>query len=226
MTWISASRALAIAAVCLTLAACGGAAPAGPTAPSTTVGQSAPGDASPEDTSSDSPVDDAVDGVEDLLDDGADGAPQAEETTDALAHITTCEQVAALTQGLTDGLVLTESSGVDEYGVWCSWDEPDPEDFANIRSVEVIGEPYDQTDAMLTAAELADANLEHLPDPAIEAAGGIAYGNSAQTAVATVMTVGVLVPDASISIAGGGWGPDPHVSNEIAISIAKGMLRL
>lgn len=221
-------RALAaVTLACLALTACNGA-----DAESTATTSPNPAPTTTADTaSSDEPagssaVDDAVAEVEDLVDDAADSNDAADETTDALDHITSCDQVAALTQGLTDELVLTEDSGIDEYGVWCSWDDPEPEDFASIRSVEIIGEPYDQTGAILTPSELAPTNLEHIPDGAIESAGGIAYTASAQTAVATVLNVSVTVPDARISVGGGGWGPDPHISRDLAVTIAKAMLRL
>lgn len=227
---MTARRSLiAVALACLALTGCGGAdaqstISASPTAAGPTTTAHA---ASSDDPPGRAPVDEVVARAEDLVDGVGDSAsPAADETTDALDHITSCDQVAALTQGLTDGLVLTPSSGVDAYGVWCSWDDPEPEDFASIRSVEVIGEPYDQTGAILTPSQLASVNLEHIPDAAIELAGGVAYADSAQTSVATAMSVGVTVPDARISVAGAGWGRDPHVSREFAVAIAKAMLRL
>lgn len=217
----------AVALACLALTACNGAdADSTPTASPNPASTATADTASSDEPPGSSAVDDAVAGVEDLVDDAADSNDAADETTDALDHITSCDQVAALTQGLTDELVLTEDSGIDEYGVWCSWDDPEPEDFASIRSVEVIGEPYDQTGAILTPSQLASVNLEHIPDAAIELAGGVAYADSAQTSVATAMSVGVTVPDARISVAGAGWGRDPHVSRELAVTIAKAMLRL
>ncbi|MDM8084876.1 hypothetical protein QUV83_08880 [Cellulomonas cellasea] len=189
--------------VALALAACSGPDPEAP----------------PVDTSR-APIDD-VDTSTGEAPDTTDDGP-----TDALAHITSCDQVAALTGGLTDGLTLVDPS-VDEWGFACLWEAPDATDLAEVRSIEVIGQPFDLRGSMTTPADIAAGGvLTQIPDATLEQAGGIAYSMRLGDVV-SALAVTIQVPDAEISVGGGGWaGQTAGLDETAAVRIATAVLGL
>ncbi|MCC2307526.1 hypothetical protein [Cellulomonas chengniuliangii] len=164
-----------------------------------------------------------VEGVDAPSDDAFDGADDGR--TDALAHITSCDQVAALTGGLTDGLELVDPS-VDEWGFQCLWETAAADDLAEVRSIEVGGQPFDQRGSM-TTVEIIEAGglLTHIPDPALENAGGIAYSLRLGDVV-SALAVTVQVPDAQISVSGAGWAATGGLDESGAVGIARSVLGL
>ncbi|WP_066586102.1 hypothetical protein [Cellulomonas timonensis] len=175
-------------------------------------------EAPPVDTSH-APVDD-VDtsiGAPDTTDDGP---------TDALAHITSCDQVAALTGGLTDGLALIDPT-VDEWGFGCLWESSEADNLAEVRSIEVTGQPFDLRESMTTPADIAAGGvLTQIPDATLEQAGGIAYSMRLGEVV-SALAVTIQVPDAQIAVVGAGWdGQAGGLDEAAAVRIATAVLGL
>lgn len=129
----------------------------------------------------------------------------AEEWTDAFDHITTCEDVGAATGGLTDGLELV-AENVDDRGFLCGWATPAGTDAGTARTLEVAGEAIDLSGTMTSPEAIAAGKvLVHVPDPGLDAVGGIAYALHLDGAVSS-LSVTVEVPDAELTVSGAGWG--------------------
>ncbi|MCR8692335.1 hypothetical protein NWP13_07320 [Rhodococcus pyridinivorans] len=145
--------------------------------------------------------------------------------SDILARFDSCDDVAPAVAPYIEGLSLRSSSGVDEYSVYCAWETPDTAtNLDEIRSVEIVLAPGSGNVA--SASDLETGGLELLPDPDIEAAGGIAYTMGEAVSVAAVSVTQIQLPDVEVSITGGQWGDYPSLDAPTSVTVAKELLDL
>ncbi len=150
-----------------------------------------------------------------------DGGP---DVSDVFDRIGSCDTVATHVAPYIEGLVPLETNAVDEYGAYCQWEAPEGiADLGDLASVEVSIVPS-ETSEVEDPDIIEQAGLTLIPDDALDAAGGIAYGLDGETAVAAVTVTSVRVPGINIDITGGQWGDRPALDGPAAVGVAKGIL--
>lgn len=144
--------------------------------------------------------------------------------TSALDHIEECDDVGALTGGLAQGLTLAHGDVDAGEGTFsCNWNTGAGGSITEIRTLTVTGTAQDQTGLMATKEFLASTRIAVPVDHhTIEAAGGIAYAavDESQEVLARVQ-----VPDAVITVTGGGWATE-QLDDATAVAIAARILGL
>ena len=165
---------------------------------------------------------------------GSDSSPTspAEETPAAPAtppaeatfgwdHITSCEQVSAPIAAYTDGLTLVIDE-IDEYGVTCKWEDPDPTVWEDLRSVSVN---FAENWEVLTPDQLAmTESLTAHPDAQLESLGGIAFSMDMQTSLTGVSSTMVSVPGVDVNVSASEFATLPPLRDAAAIAVAKQLL--
>lgn len=155
-----------------------------------------------------------------------DGPGDASGYGDALARFAGCQDIAPYLAGHLEGLVEAEGNTVDEWGVQCGWEPPPGNtDIGQVRTVGVSALLGEQT--VLTPDELASVGtLEYLPDPVIEAAGGIVSTMTTGSAVSGVILTTVTLPEVEVVVGGGRWADFPALDGPAAVDLAKSLLDL
>lgn len=125
-----------------------------------------------------------------------DDAAASMSVAAVLAAYQDCVALEPLLGDAISGLTLdSESSEADAEAIHCSW-MPIDVTTANIATVGVDVDP--SSGEVSTPESISDAGLERVEEPAVDAAGGIAY--SLDLGAMTASTV-VEVPGVTVSIA-------------------------
>lgn len=140
---------------------------------------------------------------------------------DLIAQFDTCaDDVAPAVADHIDGLVLSDTSGVNEFGISCTWESPvDTTDPGNVRVIDVSLSPG--TGIPVSPEELTAPGIEVVPDVAIEALGGYAYTVPEVTASTGVEVVQIELPEIQIAIAGSRTDAGPTIDAAAAVAAAK-----
>lgn len=148
-----------------------------------------------------------------------------DDNTDAWSGINSCDQVATVVAPYIQGLVLTDASTVDEWGVSCSWEMTEDEtDWENNRSVAVgIAPSATEKPDLVQLAEFSDL-IEPLEDEWVSALGGVAYTTAMEIAVASVIVTTVWLPDVEATVTGGTWGDHPALDGPAAVDVVSALL--
>lgn len=155
-----------------------------------------------------------------------DGAGSASSELFSIAHITSCDQVAAAVAPYIEGLAPLETNVVDEWGISCSWEAAEDEtDFANNRSVEVgmmaLEPDSEKPDPAFVEAMDGGSLVE---DGWVESAGGVAYTLDMATAVVGVSVTTVWLPGIEAHVTGGKWEGMPALDGPAALEVVKSLV--
>lgn len=209
------SFALVIAAAAVVLAGC--AAGSGPAASPSVTGSGAIGG------EAGAPSGEPTDGGAGDGDGGGGGenAPSVPSMAlaDVLARYPDCAAMGSLLGSAIDGLELNKES--NEGGtVQCDWMSTTG-DYVNTVSVSVTSN--NGAVDVPKKEDIAAIGSEYLPDAAVEARGGIAYGTK-NTGDLRIFGVLVDVPGIGVAITSGALNEDPRLFGAPAVAVAKQLL--
>lgn len=209
------SFALVIAAAAVVLAGC--AAGSGPAASPSVTGSGAIGG------EAGAPSGEPTDGGAGGGDNGGGGenAPSVPSMAlaDVLARYPDCAAMGSLLGSAIDGLELNNES--NEGGtVQCDWMSTTG-DYVNTVSVSVTSN--NGAVDVPKKEDIAAIGSEYLPDAAVEARGGIAYGTK-NTGDLRIFGVLVDVPGIGVAVTSGALNEDPRLFGAPAVAVAKQLL--
>lgn len=152
---------------------------------------------------------------------GGENAPSVPNMAlaDVLARYPDCAAMGSLLGSAIDGLELNNES--NEGGtVQCDWMSTTG-DYVNTVSVSVTSN--NGAVDVPKKEDIAAIGSEYLPDAAVEARGGIAYGTK-NTGDLRIFGVLVDVPGIGVAVTSGALNEDPRLFGAPAVAVAKQLL--
>lgn len=138
---------------------------------------------------------------------------------DVLARYPDCGAMGSLLRSAIDGLELNNESNEDGT-VQCDWMSTTG-DYVNTVSIAVS--TNNGAVDVPKKEDIAAIGSEYLPDAAVEARGGIAYGTK-NAGDLRIFGVLVDIPGVGVAITSGALNEDPRIFGAPAVAVAKQLL--
>lgn len=138
---------------------------------------------------------------------------------EVLARYPDCTAMGSLLGSAIDGLELNNESN-EGGAVQCDWMSTTG-DYVNTVSVSVTSN--NGAVDVPKKEDIAAIGSEYLPDAAVEARGGIAYGTK-NTGDLRIFGVLVDVPGIGVAVTSGALNEDPRLFGAPAVAVAKQLL--